>query len=215
MGKNIGTLGREHPPLDLEFTYFDTVVRVHPAATDAVEIEFLEAGRDIDMAELTAIDFNKIEQMSDEERAKLIRTMSRAQQAGYNALMNSLRRLIHPDDFAAYWETGMAHGQQVRDRMADIRAVTAAVTEAITDFPTGRRSASPPTPPPTPPSSAAVSLSLAGHPTDLRQALALERGRPDIQEFYVMQAEQEELAAKEEAAREKRDAAKLAAAGLA
>jgi hypothetical protein len=215
MGKNIGTLGREHPPLDLEFTYFDKTIRVHPHATDEVEVEFVEAGRDIDLAELEGVDFDTVEAMTDADRVKLIRTMSRAQQAGYHALMDALHRLIHPDDFQSYWDTGKEHGQQVRDRMADIRAITAAVTEAVTDFPTGRRSGSPPGPAPTPASSGAGSSSPdIGHPTDLQVALALERGRPDIQEFYVMQAEQEEAEKRQRREADQRDQRKLAEAGL-
>lgn len=215
MAKSIGTLGRARPPLDLEFSYFDQTIRVHPQATDSVEIEFLEAGRDIDMDELAAIDFNKIEEMSEEDRLRLIRTMGKAQQAGYHAMMASLRRLIHPDDFKTYWDVGVLHGQTVRDRMADIRSLTAAVAEATTDFPTGRPSDSPPGPSPTPPSSAAVSPSPDAHPEDLRVAMALERGRPDLQEFYVMVAEQRQQ--EQEAVRlaAERDARKLREAGIA
>jgi len=217
MGRNIGTLGQRREPLDLEFSYFDdTVIRVHPQATDAVEIEFLEAARDIDMSALEGLDLSKIDAMDPEQQVKLIRTMSAATAAGYGSLLTSLHRLIHPDDFEKYWRLGMEHGQQIRDRMADVRAITTAVIEATTDFPSGQRSASPSGPATTPPSSAVASPSPpAPRPgTDLEIALALDRGRPDIQEFYVMEAEQRAAMAQEERDRVARDARKLAEAGL-
>jgi hypothetical protein len=211
VGRNIGALGHARAPIDLEFTYFGVTVRVHPQATDAVEVEFLQASQEIDMDELAAIDFDKIESMEEEARMALIRKLGRVQQAGYKALMSSLRRLIHPDDFDAYWKVGMENGQQVRDRMADIRAITSAVAEAVTDFPTGQRSGSPVTPEPTRASSEAGSSS---HPSELTTALALERGRPDLQEFYVMVAEQQAAMDQEAKDREAKDREKLRAAGV-
>jgi hypothetical protein len=214
MGKNIGRLGQQRADLDLEFDYFDQVVRVHPHATDAVEIEFLEAAKDIDLAEMENLDLAAIEAMPEDDRMRLLRSMSHAAQAGHRALMTSLRRLIHPDDFDTYWKVGNEHGQQLRDRMADIRAITAAVVEATTDFPTRQPSASPPGRTPAPPSSVAGSPSPGTHPTDLTVSLALERGRPDIQEFYLLEHERLEQETREVREREERDRRKLTEAGL-
>lgn len=214
MGKNIGTLGKQREPWDLEFTYFGEVVRVHPQATDAIEIEFLDAAGDIDLEELQAVDMNEIEALPIEKRLEMLRSMNKVVERGHRALMSALHNLIHPDDFDKYWKLGVAHGQQVRDRMADVRAITAAVVEATTDFPTGQQSDSPPGPSPTPPSSAAGSPSRVAHPTDLQVALALERGRPDIQEFYVMEAERVAAEQSEQREATERERRKLIEAGL-
>ncbi|MET8908389.1 hypothetical protein [Micromonospora sp. NPDC004551] len=216
MGRNIGTLGRQRDPLDLEFTYFGSTIRVHPQATDAVELEFLQAGRELDMSALEGVDLAKVDALDPEQQVKLARVMGQAVAATYRVLEGALRQLIHPDDWARYWRLGMENGQQIRDRMADVKAITAAVVEATTDFPTGPPSASPPGPATTPPASgdALPSPVTAPRGSDLERALALERGRPDIQEFFVMQAEAEERERREARDREARDQEKLAAAGL-
>jgi len=218
VGRNIGTLGRQRDPLDLEFTYFGSTIRVHPQATDAVELEFLQAGRELDMSALEGVDLTRVDALDPEQQVKLATAMGQAVAATYRVLEGALRQLIHPDDWARYWRLGMQHGQQIRDRMADVKAITAAVVEATTDFPTGPRAASPAGPATTPPASGDVSPSLTPAPpagSDLERALALERGRPDIQEFYVMQAEAEERERREAREQAKKDQRKLAAAGLA
>jgi hypothetical protein len=215
MAKNIGSLGRRREPVDLEFDYFGHTVRVNPQASDAVEVEFLEAGRDVDVEALQDLDLAAIEAMDPAEQAKLVRTMDKVVRSGYLALMSSLRQLVHPDDWDTYWKVGADNSQQLRDRMADVKAITQAVVEATTDFPGGRRSGSPAGPATTPPSSAAVSPSPAPRQaSDLEISLALERGRPDIQEFYVMEAELREQQAREEREQAAKDRRKLAAAGL-
>ncbi|MEU2699585.1 hypothetical protein [Micromonospora aurantiaca (nom. illeg.)] len=214
MARSIGTLGRPRERLDLEFRYFDTVIRVHPAATDAVELEFLEAARGVDMSALEGIDTSQVDALNPEQMAKVASAMGRAVYASYRALLESLHQLIHPDDWETYWRVGMENGQTVTDRMRDMKALTRAVTEATTDFPTGPRSASPPGRATTPPGSGDGSPSPAPA-SDLEKALVLERGRPDIQEFYLMQAEAEERQRREAVQRERRDRDKLAAAGLA
>lgn len=218
MAKSIGTLGRTRPPLDLDFDYFGSKIRVHPAANDSVEIEFMEAGKNIDTSALEAVDFEHLDGLSREDQVELLRTLGKATEAGYQVLMGTLRRLIHPDDFDTYWRVGMENGQQIRDRMADIRALTTAVIEETTDFPTPPPSDSPRGPSTTPDSSGAGSRSVETvelpRGTDLERALALERGRPDIQEFYVMQAEQQEARERETREKDAKDRQRLAAAGL-
>lgn len=213
MGKNIGSLGRQRDPLDLEFDYFGTTLRVHPFASDEVEIEFLEAGRNIDMDELSDLDLAKFDQLDDAAQLKALRDLTTAQREGYKAMMRSLRRLVHPDDFDAYWKIGGERGQQVTDRMADVKAITSAVIEATTDFPIGPPSTSPDGPPETRPSSGDISFSLVA--SDFDKAMALERGRPDIQEFFVMEKEARDLEAAQAAAQNAADMEKLRAAGLA
>lgn len=213
MGRSIGTLGRQREPLDLEFTYFGKVIRVHPCATDAVELEFLKAGEDIDYSALEGVDLSKVDALDSAKMAAAVQVMSQALRAGLLAVVDALKQLIHPDDWETYWRLGMEHGQQVRDRMADMRAITTAVVETTTDFPTGRRAGSPPGPGATPPASTAGSSPAPA--SDLEVSLALERGRPDIQEFYVMQAEDRERAERERSERATKDEAKLVAAGYA
>jgi hypothetical protein len=215
MGRNIGQLGRERDPIDLEFTYFDgETIRVHPQASDQVEIEFLEAGRDIDVEALEKLDLATLRAMDEAQQAELMRTMNKAQRAGFKALMTSLRQLIHPDDFDRYWSLGVKHGQQLGDRMADIRAITDAVLEATTDFPPPQRAGSPRGPETTPVSSGVVSSSPEHLPKDLVAALALERGRPDIQEFFVQEHESRVEREREAAESAERDRRRLADAGL-
>jgi hypothetical protein len=214
MGKSIGSLGRKREPLDMDFDYFGETIRIHPYATDEVELDFIDAGRDIDVDSLTDLDFAEFESKSEAEQTRILATLGKAQRAGYLAIMNALRKLIHPDDFETYRRLGAEHGQQVRDRMSDIRAITVAVVEATTDFPTGQRSGSPDGPPTTPPSSEVASFSQTRAGSDFETALALERGRPDLQEFFVIQREAEEQAAREEAERTTRDQQRLTDAGL-
>jgi hypothetical protein len=215
MGRNIGKLGRQRDPLDLEFTYFGSTIRVHPQATDAVELEFLQAGRDIDMEALEGVDLSKVDAVDPEKLQRAVRAMGQAVAAGMRALDTALRQLVHPDDFERYWRVGMANGQQITDRMADVKAITEAVVVATTDFPTGLQSGSPAGPATTPPGSEGASPSAAARPaTDLEKALALERGRPDIQEFYLMLAEEREQRARETREEAARDRRKLADAGL-
>jgi hypothetical protein len=215
MGRHIGTLGRQREPLDLEFGYFGATIRVHPQATDAVELEFLRAADDVDMSALDGVDMSTVDAVDPERLQAALRALGRAQRAAHQAVLDALHQLIHPDDFAAYWRLGMEHGQQIRDRMADVRAITTAVVEATTDFPTGRPAGSQPGPATTPPGSGDASLSPAAPASDLDVALALERGRPDLQEFYVMQAEEREQAEREAREKAAKDRAKLATAGLA
>lgn len=216
VGRSIGRLGSDRAPLDLEFTYFeDATIRVHPYASDQVEVEFMQASDSIDWEEIRSVDLTKVDSMGPDDQVRLIVTLTKAQQAGLKALMASLRQLVHPDDFERYWELGRAHGQQVRDRMADVRAITDAVLAETADFPTGRPGDSPPGPSPTPASSAAGSPSpVEWLPRDTERALALERGRPDIQEFFVMEMETRQAAERERKEAEARDHERLSAAGL-
>jgi hypothetical protein len=213
MGKSIGSLGRHREPLDLEFDYFGSVVRVHPYATDEVEVEFLEAGKDLDLEEIANLDPATFEAMDGDAQRKALQKLTRAQREGYLAMMRALRRLVHPDDFDAYMKLGAEHGQQVVDRMRDIKAITEAVIEAVTDFPTQPRSGSPSGPAITPASSGDVSPSR--EVSDYEKGLALYRGRPDLQEFVIMQKEAEEQADREARESAARDRQKLTDAGLA
>lgn len=187
MGRSIGDLGVLRAPVDLEFRYFGAVIRVHPAASDTVELEFLDAGKDIDVEALQDQDLDTLD---DEQRWATVAAMSKAVRAGYLLVKGSLRQVIHPDDWDTYWRLAREHGQRINDLMTDLKRITAAVVEADTGFPTTPPSASADGRRNTPRKSAAGSSSVAGRPdSDADKALRMLRGRPDLQEFVIMQEE--------------------------
>lgn len=217
MGRNIGELGTRREPLDLDFTYFGATIRVHPQASDTVELEFLDAGKDLDMSALEGVDLAKLDEAAAEEVIAAASAVSKAVTAGYRLVKGSLRRVIHPEDFDTYWKLAVENGQQIRDLMADLKFITAKVVEEETGFPSMQPSASQPGPEATPVRSADGSSSeVAAALSDTDAALRLLRGRPDLQEFVVLaeemtQAEQQQ--ATETAGRPMTAAEKLLAAG--
>jgi hypothetical protein len=189
MGKSIGSLGTKRGPVDLEFDYFGSTIRVHPQASDTVELEFLDVGRDID---LELLQDKSLEELDDDQRWAVLAEMGRAIRGGYLLVKDSLQQLIHPEDWPTYWKLARENGQQIRDLMSDLKYITAKVVEAETGFPTRLPSGSAGGPVTMPPKSAADSSS------DPDKALAVLRGRPDLQEFVV--ARQESQAEKSAAA---------------
>lgn len=187
MGRSIGDLGVRRAPVDLEFGYFGATIRVHPAASDTVELEFLDAGRDID---IEALQNHDLDTLDDEQRFAVVSATVRAVRAGYLLVKGSLQQVIHPDDWQTYWRLARENGQRIADLMTDLKRITAAVVEADTGFPTLPPSASADGPESTPPRSAVASSSVGGRPvSDADKALAMLRSRPDLQEFVVMQEE--------------------------
>lgn len=185
MGRSIGDLGVRREPVDLEFGYFGATIRVHPAASDTVELEFLDIGRDIDLGALQDQDLDDLDR-----QAEVVAAMGRAVRAGYMLIKDSLQQLIHPDDWDAYWRLARENGQRIGDLMADLKKITTAVIEADTGFPTRPPSGSDGGHESTPPRSAAGSSSAAARPaSDADQALRMLRSRPDLQEFIVLQEE--------------------------
>lgn len=203
MGRSIGQLGTRREPLDLDFTYFGATIRVHPHASDRVELEFLDAGRDVDFDALSG---SNLAELDEAEAAKKLSTLSRALVRAHRLIKDSLREVVHPDDFDTYWRLARENGQQIVDLMADLKRITAAVVEAETGFPTTPPSASQPGPATTPAKSADGSSSEAAAAlSDTDAALRLLRGRPDLQEFVVMaeemtQAEQQQKASEKSGA---------------
>jgi hypothetical protein len=190
MGRSIGRLGVQREPVDLDFEYFGATIRVHPQASDTVELDFLDLGRDLD---LTGLEDRDLKDLDDEQAMAAVTAMSRAVAAGYRLVKGSLQRVIHPDDWAAYWRLALDNGQRVNDLMRDLKAITAAVVEADTGFPTTPPSGSPDGPGSTPPRSGGGSSSAAAPPlSDADKALALLRGRPDLQEFVVLTEEKDQ-----------------------
>jgi hypothetical protein len=183
MGRNIGELGTRRAPLDLDFTYFGATIRLHPQASDTVELEFLEVGKGIDLEALRGAD---LAELDEAEASQTLSALGRAMMQAHRLIKDSLRQVIHPEDFDTYWKLARDNGQQIRDLMADLKRITASVVEAETGFPTTPPSASQPGPEATPARSADGSSSeVEAALSDPRMALRLLRGRPDLQEFVV------------------------------
>ncbi len=142
---SLGDLGTPRGPVDPDtFGWFGSVVRVNPAMTDLDLADFLEVAGSLDI----------------DDAAQALAAMG--------ALKGFLRSLIHPDDFAAFWATAKANGQQ----FADLMTIGRRIIEGVTDRPTMRPSGSTDGPSSTPTSSRsdAASIAASAHP-----------GRPDLQ----------------------------------
>ena len=189
MARSIGDLGVRREPVDLEFRYFGATIRVHPAASDTVELEFLDAGRDID---LDALQGKDLTELSLDEKRAAVSTIGKAVRAGYLLIKGSLQQVIHPEDWPTYWRLAHENGQQISDLMADLKRITTAVVEADTGFPTMPPSASADGPESTQQSYGGASSSAPGRrDSDADKALRMLTSRPDLQEFIVMQEEAE------------------------
>lgn len=212
MARSIGTLGVSRAPTDLDFDYFGATIRVHPDASDTVELEFMEVGKDIDLSDLQGKDVAEL----DEKTQAVLTRANRALVTGYGLVRSSLQQVIHPDDWDTFWQTARANRQRIGDLMTVLKRVTAAVVEADTGFPTLPPSGSPAGPESIPASSAAgSSWAAAGQSSDADQALKMLRGRPDLQEFVVLQEEADTAKAAQPATNGRQTAAQklLAARG--
>jgi hypothetical protein len=195
MARSIGDLGVRREPVDLEFRYFGSVIRVHPAASDTVELEFLDAGRDID---INALQGKDLAELDLDEKLAAVSTIGKAVRAGYLLIKSSLQQVIHPDDWPTYWRLAHENGQRIADLMADLKRITVAVVEADTGFPTMPPSASADGPETTRQSYAGASSSEpARHSSDADKALQMLTSRPDLQEFIVLQEEAEAAKARQ------------------
>jgi hypothetical protein len=188
VSRSIGSLGRKREPLDLNFEYFGATIRVSPDASDVAELEFLEIARaaDLDMRDLEGLSAAELE--DDAKVQDVVRRTNQVIISTYGLIRDKLREMIHPDDFDTYWRLARENRQMVSDLMADMKAITASVVEASTGFPTTPPSDSPPTLASTLPSSGGGSSSAPA--SDTAKALELRRGRPDLQEFFVLAEEQ-------------------------
>lgn len=189
MARSIGSLGRRREPVDLEFDYFGTTIRVHPKASDTVELEFLDIGRDID---LSLLEDKSLDQLDQQQQMAVVSEIGRAIRGGWLLVKDSLQQLIHEEDWPTYWKLARENGQQIRDLMADMKYIAAMVVEAETGFPTRQPSGLAGGQGTTPQRSA------GGSSSDADKALAALRGRPDLQEFIL--AREESLAEKAAAA---------------
>ena len=191
----IGSLGRKRPALDLSFDYFGETIRVHPGASNLVELEFMEKAKGIQLS-AEGLDLDNLDAADEAGTLKAAQTVARMASLASDAVVGTLRKLIHPDDWDAYWRLAQANGQLLDDLMADQKAILTAVTEAAARFPTGPSSGSSPGPTTTPakfevdlPSPDVPTPSLVAGTTTADKALRMLRGRPDLQEFVVKNEE--------------------------
>lgn len=169
---SLGRLGRKYDPIDLDFDWFEATIRVNPSCSRAALVEFIAEAGTVDQA--------------DEIR-------------GAQLIMRMLREVIHPDDFEQFWTIAKRERQDPKN---DLMPIAQQVIEKTSDFPTGQSSASTSGPASTPPrfevdlpSQGVPAPTLTGAPdaprTAADKALRMLRGRPDLQEFVVMQEESE------------------------
>lgn len=174
---SLGSLGRKRPTVDLDFDYFGETIRVNPAASDLIEIEFLEKAGKIDLDD---VDLNA--DLTPETMARV----TVAARAATDATIGSVRNVIHPDDWTRFWSTAITNGQN----LADLMELQKTLTEAIAGFPTGQSSGSSTGPTTEPPRSEADLPSQDTTPAPAPEgpySLAADRslrrlqGRPDLQ----------------------------------
>lgn len=156
---SVGTFGTERPQAeDLTFGYFGAEYRVHPDAGELALVDFLDLAAAIEIA---ADGTPTPEQLGEGARQ-------------VKAIVDALRELVHPDDFAAFWKAAKAHRQTIED----LTEVAMGLAAAAADRPTERPSDSSDGPQRTEPSSTADSSSQ-----DKRLSVARrleEQGRPDL-----------------------------------
>jgi hypothetical protein len=173
---NLGNLGVEREPIDMEFGWFGQTIRVHPDASDMEFTAWLE--------DVAGVNFDP------DDPADLDPSTGKD---AVVALMRFMRGQIHPDDFDMFWKTAQAHRQTTLDLMA----VSMRIVEAVSGFPTGQPSGSSHGPDGTPPRSPDVSRSAPDSRRDRAVTTALEytKGRPDLQ-LAIVQAQEHRAAQK-------------------
>lgn len=155
---DLGELGVIKQERVVKFQYFGTAVRANPKLTEAVMMDFMEAGKEI---VLSAKGIEDPSNLSPEATAALMQA--------FPLVKDFARRCIHTEDFAEFWQIAMDHGQD----SSDIMGVCAFLVEKVTSRPTGGRSGSSTGRPKTGPRSEAASSSKVQH--------RLERnGRSDL-----------------------------------
>lgn len=165
---SIGKFGRRYAKVDLTFEFLDEEFRANPSASKVALVEFMSSAAEV--------------AINDEVK-------------GAKLIMQLLHEVVHPDDFDRFWALAKAERQ---DPVQDLMPLCQAVLEAVTGFPTGPSGGSSAGPTPTPqrfevdlPSEPVPAPSIPSGATAADKALAMLRGRPDLQEFVVKQEESE------------------------
>lgn len=105
--KELGELGVPAVHREVRFTWFGRPMRVHPTATELALVEFSEQADSIQLPDgVDLSDPETIAALSEEERMELVAKLH----AALPMVKNYLRRCVHPEDFAAFWELGLDNG---------------------------------------------------------------------------------------------------------
>lgn len=109
----LAPMGTPRPPVDMDFPWFGTPIRVAPNAGNPLLLwTFAQRAEKVDRA--------------DDVKSMLI-------------VMEFLEGLVHPDDWAEFMAVAVANNQQTEDLLEVAKALVVAVAR----FPTGRPSDSP------------------------------------------------------------------------
>jgi hypothetical protein len=178
---HIGSFGVERPPIDMDFDYFGTTIRVHPDASDTVLTDFMLAASDMELP-----DIDPAASMD----AGTLRAATAATVKAQRMVTDFLRALIHPDDWEAFNFLALKHRQQ----QINLMEVGKSIIEAVSRFPTGLPSDSRGGRTSTPPNSTdgssspeALTPPRSPEDTDTVRALEMLRGQPWNQ-MAVLQA---------------------------
>lgn len=101
---DLGDLGEEKPLHRETFGWFGTRIRVHPSASEAVLVDFVDKAEDINLPD-------NPEDLKDDPESR------RKMFAAFGEVKNFVRRMIHPEDFETFWTTGVEHGYGLMDFM--------------------------------------------------------------------------------------------------
>lgn len=160
----LGDFGESHADLEYTFGWFGKEMRMHPEAGQLDYMEFI--GKAIDV---------------DEEDVKV----------GYELTMQFLKKQVHPDDWADFWELAKKHRQTTEDLMVTSQKLLAAAS----GFPTEQPSTSSPSPRQPTKKSKARSSSTRAAPSRvatskkdnvIQAAFNQLEGRPDLKRAVVL-----------------------------
>lgn len=149
--RHLGDLGTLRETATLTFGWFGETIRVGETAGDLQFIEFMEKAMLLDADDAVE---------------------------GMKAVMGYLRDLVHPDDWAMFWELAKRNRQE----FADLMNVAKAIVEVTSGFPTSRPSGSSG-------GRSNTKRKSKGGSSSAGRALRLLDGRPDLK-MAVWQAEQ-------------------------
>jgi hypothetical protein len=164
---SLGSFGRKHDKVELDFDYFGETIRVNPSCSQAALLEFMADAGSVDQA--------------DEVRSAQL-------------IMRTMREVVHPDDFDLFWKLAKAERQ---DPVTEILPIAQAVIEAVTGFPTGQPSASGSGPATTRPSYVVdlPSQDIPTLDPITLQGIRLTEGRPDLQVAMLRAGEHRKVSA--------------------
>ncbi|HEX6498695.1 MAG TPA: hypothetical protein VF054_06640 [Micromonosporaceae bacterium] len=107
MGRHLGSFGKTKPDADDTFDYFGTEVRVNPKVSSTLLLDVMNKAATIDENSPEAV----------------------------IATMDFFRKIIHPDDFDAFWQLALDNRQNVEDLIEVSQLLLAAMADRPTTPP--------------------------------------------------------------------------------